>query len=396
VTVNVPQSGSIQVTDSSGNVLTPNSSNEIKVVLNSILTFTGRPAELYTFKSWTGGTLTGNTNPENFQVTADITVGADFSAPVLCKLTIVQPSSGGSISAVSGGSSVASGNKLPAGSVVALTVTKAADCVLDHWLVNGETVQDAETMNLTLHKNTAGTGGTITPSGSSTVKAGGSIIYGITPSYGYTISDVTVDGKSVGAVSTYQFSNVTENHAISASFAAQSTPGGTGGGVTGGGTAGSKAEYTLTFNTNGGSAIAAITKASGTVVDLSSFKPTRDSFAFAGWYADEDPDQGRHQCRTQGRHHRLCQMELGQSLHRRERGRLFLRRGEMGRRQRRHRRRNAHRLRAGYDLHPRPGRDLPVARGGFPRAQNHRNALYRRAEGQLLLQTRFSGPWRTE
>lgn len=302
VTVNVPQSGSIQVTDSSGNVLTPNSSNEIKVVLDSILTFRAVPAELYTFKGWTGGTLTGNTNPENFQVTADITVGADFSAPVLCKLTIVQPSSGGSISAVSGGSSVVSGNKLPAGSVVALTVTKDAGCVLDHWLVNGETVQDAETMNLTLHKNTsvsavlvqtykitatAGTGGTITPSGSSTVKAGGSIMYGITPSYGYTISDVTVDGKSVGAVSTYQFSNVAENHAISASFAAQSNPGGTGGAISGGGTAGSKTEYTLSFDTTSGSAIAAITKAGGTVVDLSSFKPTRESFAFAGWYADE-------------------------------------------------------------------------------------------------------------
>ena len=87
----------------------------------------------------------------------------------------------------------------------------------------------------------------------------------------------------MGAVSGYDIGPVTGNHNISATFEKMAA----GGGVTGGGTAGSKAEYTLTFNTNGGSAIEAITKASGTVIDLLSCKPTRDSFAFAGWYADK-------------------------------------------------------------------------------------------------------------
>ncbi|PKN37545.1 MAG: hypothetical protein CVU62_07370, partial [Deltaproteobacteria bacterium HGW-Deltaproteobacteria-2] len=41
----------------------------------------------------------------------------------------------------------------------------------------------------------------------------------ITPaSGGYTVSDVLVDGSSVGAVTSYTFSNVTANHTISASF----------------------------------------------------------------------------------------------------------------------------------------------------------------------------------
>ena len=44
--------------------------------------------------------------------------------------------------------------------------------------------------------------------------------------------------------------------------------------------------YTLTFNTNGGSAIEAISKASGTTVDLVSYKPVKDGFAFEGWYSD--------------------------------------------------------------------------------------------------------------
>lgn len=46
-------------------------------------------------------------------------------------------------------------------------------------------------------------------------------------------------------------------------------------------------EYTLTFNTNGGSAISSITETSGTVIDLSTRKPTRSGYTFEGWYSDE-------------------------------------------------------------------------------------------------------------
>lgn len=49
---------------------------------------------------------------------------------------------------------------------------------------------------------------------------------------------------------------------------------------------GSISSYALTFNTNGGSAIAAVTKTSGETVDLTSYVPTRDSYTFAGWYSD--------------------------------------------------------------------------------------------------------------
>jgi len=63
----------------------------------------------------------------------------------------------------------------------------------------------------------AGTGGSISPS-SATVDYGGSQTFNITASYGYEIADVIVDGSSVGAVSTYTFSNVYYNHTISATF----------------------------------------------------------------------------------------------------------------------------------------------------------------------------------
>ena len=64
---------------------------------------------------------------------------------------------------------------------------------------------------------TAGVGGSISPAGAN-VTGGGSVTFTITPDKGYTISDVLVDGKSVGAVVSYTFSNVSAPHAIAASF----------------------------------------------------------------------------------------------------------------------------------------------------------------------------------
>jgi YVTN family beta-propeller protein len=64
----------------------------------------------------------------------------------------------------------------------------------------------------------AGSGGSINPLGTSTLNPGADQTYTITPTAGYHIADVQVDGGSVGAVSTYTFTNVTANHTISATF----------------------------------------------------------------------------------------------------------------------------------------------------------------------------------
>jgi len=64
----------------------------------------------------------------------------------------------------------------------------------------------------------AGTGGSISPTGTVTVNIGGSQTFTITPTSGYTITDVQVDGASAGAVTTYSFTNVTANHTIAATF----------------------------------------------------------------------------------------------------------------------------------------------------------------------------------
>jgi Tol biopolymer transport system component len=72
---------------------------------------------------------------------------------------------------------------------------------------------------------TAGTGGTISPSGIVTVNPGANKSFAIATNTGYHVADVLVDGLSVGAVSSYTFTNVTADHSIAATFAVNdSTP----------------------------------------------------------------------------------------------------------------------------------------------------------------------------
>lgn len=65
---------------------------------------------------------------------------------------------------------------------------------------------------------TAGTGGTITPSGTVSVNQNGSQSFTISPNSCYEISDVLVDGISQGAISDFSFTDVTANHTIEVSF----------------------------------------------------------------------------------------------------------------------------------------------------------------------------------
>ena len=66
---------------------------------------------------------------------------------------------------------------------------------------------------------TASNGGTISDAGAQTVAYNANKTYTITPATGYHVSDVYVDGASVGAVTTYTFNNVAANHTIYAVFA---------------------------------------------------------------------------------------------------------------------------------------------------------------------------------
>ena len=65
----------------------------------------------------------------------------------------------------------------------------------------------------------AGKGGSISPKGTVRVEKNDSKTYTITADKGYAIADVTVNGKSVGAVDSYTFKNVTSDQTIHATFA---------------------------------------------------------------------------------------------------------------------------------------------------------------------------------
>jgi uncharacterized repeat protein (TIGR02543 family) len=124
-----------------------------------------------------------------------------------------------------------------------------------HNVKSNHTIQASFTRTYTISAS-AGTGGTITPSGSVSVDSGAGQTFSITPNTGYRIQNVLVDGSSVGAVSTYPFTNVTAHHTIYASFVKTCTitaSAGTGGTITPSGIItvdyGTSKTFTITPNT---------------------------------------------------------------------------------------------------------------------------------------------------
>ncbi len=118
--------------------------------------------------------------------------------------------------------------------------------------------------------SSAGSGGTISPSGQVSVPAGGGQTFTITPNSGYKVANVNVDGVSKGSITSYTFSSVGANHTIAASFSLISS-----------------ATYTVTVSKNGtgngnvSTNPVGTTFASGTGVTLTAI-PDANS-AFGGW-----------------------------------------------------------------------------------------------------------------
>ena len=97
------------------------------------------------------------------------------------------------------------------------TVFSANTIVYAHWTYTGG--GGSSGYSYYTIKATAGTGGSISPSGSISVRGGRDQTFTITPDQGYTVSDVKIDGESVGAVTSYSFENVRKAHTIAVSFA---------------------------------------------------------------------------------------------------------------------------------------------------------------------------------
>ena len=85
-----------------------------------------------------------------------------------------------------------------------------------HWRYNGG--GGGSSYSYYTIKATAGTGGSISPSGNVSVREGRDQTFTITPDKGYAVSNVKIDGKSIGAVKSYTFENVRRTHTIEVSF----------------------------------------------------------------------------------------------------------------------------------------------------------------------------------
>jgi hypothetical protein len=139
-------------------------------------------------------------------------------------------------SAGTGGSISPSGNLTAAhGESLTFGITPETGFEISEVLVDGESkgaISNYTFENITADKKilvtfnpitftinaSAGTGGSISPSGNLTVAHGKSLTFIMTPDTGYEIKEVLVDGKSMGAINTYTFSNVLSSSNISVHF----------------------------------------------------------------------------------------------------------------------------------------------------------------------------------
>ena len=83
---------------------------------------------------------------------------------------------------------------------------------------DGNVQVDNKSVSLVQVNASANAGGSISRQGAKSVIKGEDTVYAITPQYGYMVSDVKVDGESIGNVSTYTFKNINQQHSIDASF----------------------------------------------------------------------------------------------------------------------------------------------------------------------------------
>lgn len=159
-------------------------------------------------------------------VTANTTVAATFAADVPTSFTITGSAGAHGSLSISGATSVAAGSNLTVAitpevgyHIASVTVDGVAKALGDYTFTN---VSANHTISATFAIDTfaitasAGSHGTIT--GPASAGWGTSAAFTIAPATGYHVADVKVDGVSVGAVTSYTFTNVKADHTISATF----------------------------------------------------------------------------------------------------------------------------------------------------------------------------------
>jgi hypothetical protein len=187
---------------------------------------TATPTEGYQFTNWTGD-INNPDNPVTIAMATHKNVTANFA---INTYTITATTSLGGAISPSGAVTVSYGasqtffiTSNPRYHIVNVLVDGiSVGTVTSYTMSNvtsNHTIEVIFAINQYILIATAGPNGTIIPSGPVIVDHGGSLTFTITPNTGYRILDVKVDGGSVGAVTSYTFSNISSAHTIEANFA---------------------------------------------------------------------------------------------------------------------------------------------------------------------------------
>ncbi|MBS4028932.1 MAG: InlB B-repeat-containing protein [Ignavibacteriales bacterium] len=212
---------SLTITAENGTV-TKNPSQELYAHGTSV-ELTATPSEGYAFTFWSGD-ASGSDNPTSVTMDDDKSVTANFA---MNTFTLTVTSENGNVTVDPDQASYEQGTS------VQLTATPFTGYHFVNWSGDLSGNENPDTLVIDSDKSvtanfaldsftitaSAGDNGSITPSGEITVMYGDDTTFTISANENYAIADVLVDGNSVGAVSSYTFENVSENHTIAASFA---------------------------------------------------------------------------------------------------------------------------------------------------------------------------------
>jgi len=218
LTVNVVGSGSVTKTP-----------DQASYHYGDVVQLTANPASGWRFSIW-NGSLTGSVNPSSITINGNSEVTAIF---LLNQFTITASAgAGGSINPAGativdyGGNQAFNISPNVGYHIVDVLVNNTSVGPVSAYTIS--TVTGDTTITATFGLNTmtidtsAGPNGSINPNGTVSVVYGNDQSFSISPDIGYHVAEVLVDGVSVGAVTSYTFTQVTADHNISATFAINS------------------------------------------------------------------------------------------------------------------------------------------------------------------------------
>ncbi len=236
----LPNTGNytINASASTGGSISPSGSVSVSQGLNQSFTISASGG--YEIDSvLVDGSYVGAVSSYTFtSVTANHTIDAIFKSTSLPQYTVTVTSGANGAISPSGSVSITEGNDQT------FTIIPNSGYEVDSVFVDGSFVGSVTSYTLSnvtgnhsvsatfkalpvVHTITAsaGSNGSINPTGNVSVSDGGNQAFTITANTGYTVDSVIVDGVNIGSVTSYTFNNVTANHSISAYFKSSGTGG---------------------------------------------------------------------------------------------------------------------------------------------------------------------------